>query len=66
VWRALKRLLSDEQGDTVVEYALLTAGVGLAGIATWPVLAAEIGHQYQNLDANTQELWEVPDPGAGS
>ena len=65
VWRTLQRLVHDERGHDVVEYALLSAAIGMAGIATWPLLAAEIGTQYRTLDANTQGVWEVPNPGAG-
>lgn len=60
----LKRLLSDDEGQDVLEYALLTASVGLIGIATWPLIAAGIGATYQQLDTNTQDLWEVPNPGS--
>ena len=60
-WR---RLLRDEDGQDVIEYALLTASVGLMGIATWPLIAAGIGATYQRLDAQTQDLWQVPDPGS--
>lgn len=58
------RLLREEDGQDVIEYALLTASVGLMGIATWPVITASIGATYQRLDAQTQDLWEVPDPGS--
>jgi Flp pilus assembly pilin Flp len=60
-WR---RLLRDEDGQDVIEYALLTASVGLMGIATWPLIAAGIGATYGRLDTQTQDLWEVPDPGS--
>ena len=60
-WR---RLLRDEDGQDVIEYALLTASVGLMGIATWPLIAAGIGATYERLDTQTQDLWEVPDPGS--
>jgi Flp pilus assembly pilin Flp len=60
-WR---RLLRDEDGQDVIEYALLTASIGLMGIATWPLIAAGIGATYQRLDTQTQDLWEVPDPGS--
>jgi Flp pilus assembly pilin Flp len=58
------RLLREEDGQDVVEYALLTASVGLMGIATWPLITASIGATYQRLDTQTQDLWEVPDPGS--
>lgn len=66
MWHALLHFMRDERGHDLVEYALLSAGIGLAGIATWPLLAVEIGTRYEILDTNTQGLWEVPDPGAGS
>jgi Flp pilus assembly pilin Flp len=61
VWR---RLLFDEDGQDVIEYALLTASVGLMGIATWPLVAAGIGATYQRLNTQTQGVWEVPNPGS--
>ena len=60
-WR---RLLRDEDGQDVIEYALLTASIGLAGIATWPLISVAIGATYQRLDTKTQGLWRVPDPGS--
>lgn len=65
MWHALHRLVDDERGQDVIEYALLTATIGLAGIATWPLFAAGVAAAYQAFDTNTQNLWEVPDPGAG-
>lgn len=58
------RLFFSEDAQDVVEYALLTAGIGLAGIATWPLIAAGIGNAYEALDADTQNIWEVPNPGS--
>ena len=61
----LELLLADD-GQDVIEYALLTATIGVAGIATWPLIEAAIGATYQQFDTDTQDLWEVPDPGAGA
>lgn len=55
----------DERGQDLIEYALLTAAVGVAGIATWPFIATSIGTAYRALDTNTQGLWEPPPPGGG-
>jgi Flp pilus assembly pilin Flp len=63
VW---SRLVDDQRGQDLVEYALLTAAVGLVAIATWPAVATSIGTAYRALDANTQGLWEPPPPGGGS
>jgi Flp pilus assembly pilin Flp len=60
---SIRRFLWDEAGQDLIEYALLTAGLGMAGIAAWPAIAAAVGDVYQELDGGTQNLWEVPDPG---
>ncbi len=62
----LARLIRDDDGQDLIEYALLTAGVGLAGLAAWPAITAAIGSTYQSFDAGSQGLWEVPSPGAGT
>ena len=54
----------DDDGQDVIEYALLTAAIGLAGIASWPLIETAIGNAYQQLNQQTQDLWEVPDPGS--
>ena len=58
-------LLRDESGQDLIEYALLTAAVGVAGIATWPTIANSIGTAYRALNLNTQALWAPPSPGGG-
>ena len=60
-WRCLLR---DEDGQDVIEYALLTASIGLAGIATWPLITTAIGVTYRRLDTKTQDIWQVRDPGS--
>lgn len=60
------RLVDDQRGQDLVEYALLTAAVGLVAIATWPAVATAIGTAYRRLDTNTQLLWEPDAPGGGS
>lgn len=62
----LARLVEDESGQDVIEYALLTAALGVVSAATWPVIASAIGTAYTALESNTQNLWEPPPPGGGS
>lgn len=64
-WHALRQLLRDERGQDLIEYALLTAAVGLAGAASWPLIEQAIGTAYRALDTNTQNLWEPPPPSGG-
>jgi Flp pilus assembly pilin Flp len=61
---ALRRLIGEDDGQDVVEYALLTAGIGIVSVATWPLIEAGIHNTYEALDADTQDVWEVPDPGS--
>lgn len=59
----LVRLFRSEDGQDLVEYALLTAGVGFAGLAAWPLVVSSLGTVYATLDQQTQDLWEPPNPG---
>ena len=58
----IRRLIRSEQGQDVIEYSLLTAGLGLAGIASWPAVTQAVSLAYQRLDGKTQKLWETPPP----
>ena len=58
------RLLRDDDGQDIVEYALLTASIGLIGISVWPMIAVGVGVAYKDFDDDIQALWEVPDPGS--
>ena len=64
--RLLATLLSDDRGQDTIEYVLLTAAIGLVSMATWPAIEAAIRDSYRQLDTNTQNLWEPPNPGGGS
>ena len=68
--RALRlavRLASEDHGQDLVEYALLTAAIGLAGIVAWPNIVDSMGDLYQGWDTGVQDLWEPVDPvGGGS
>jgi len=59
----LTRLMLDDQAQDLIEYALLSAGLGIAGLAAWPALQTALGDAYVRLDNNTQGLWEPPPPG---
>lgn len=61
----LNRLIVEERGQDIVEYALLTAAIGIAGILVWPLITNALGDAYALLDGQTQAIWEVPPPGEG-
>jgi Flp pilus assembly pilin Flp len=58
----LMRLFRDDGGQDVIEYALLSAGIGLAGVAVWPAITTAVGVAYQGFDTRTQDLWVAPPP----
>ena len=53
---------ADESGQDIVEYALLTALVGVASIVTWKALANSVGTVYLQVDSGTQSLTAPPNP----
>ena len=61
----LARLLRDEHGQDIIEYVLLTAGIGIVTIGIWPAIETAIRISYQTLDTNTQNLWVPDDPAGG-
>lgn len=62
----LQRLVRDERGQDVIEYALLAASLGLARAAAWPAIQTAIGTAYTNIGRNAYNLWEPPAPGGGT
>lgn len=58
----LKRFVADDGGQDLVEYALLTALIGIAAIATWQVIADRVGIAYAGSNTDVQALAEPADP----
>lgn len=56
------RLLVEEAGQDLVEYALLAGFIGVVGIALWQNIVAGIGTGYNSWDTGTQSLWEPSNP----
>ena len=62
----LLRFLLDESGQDLIEYALLTAFIGFAGMFVWTNIMATIGTKYSGWDTGVQGLSAcTPDPGGG-
>ena len=61
----LARLFDDDSGQDLVEYALLTVVVGLAGAVAAPQISDAIDFVYGTWVTETNDLWVSPDP-AGS
>jgi pilus assembly protein Flp/PilA len=62
----LQRLITDDSGEDLVEYALLGAIVGIASVVTWKLLATTVGDVYGAADADVQDVSAcTPNPGGG-
>jgi Flp pilus assembly pilin Flp len=62
----LLRFLQDDAGQDLIEYALLSATIGVAAVAAWNVIPPAIAAAYSNWDTNVQNLsCCTPDPGGG-
>ena len=62
--RHFRRWLHEEAGQDLVEYALLAAFVGLAGLAGFTAISTAIGTNYADSNTSVQDLWEIPAPPA--
>ena len=54
----LCRLIAEEQGQDLIEYALLTAAVSVATVLGIAALGGAINSVYTAWDTRTQDLWE--------
>jgi Flp pilus assembly pilin Flp len=58
------RLIADDEGQDLIEYALLTTVIGLACIAVFDVIRQSIATAYGTFNASANANWQPPDPGA--
>ena len=62
------RIVADDAGQDLVEYALLAGFIGLAGFAALNAIrgtAAGMYSSWLNPTTGVPGLWDPPDPGAG-
>ena len=57
--QAFLRIIHDEQGQDLVEYALIVAAVGLALITTVNTLAGGIASLYSSITADLSSIGAV-------
>lgn len=62
----LRRLVWEDSGSDLIEYALLSAFIGVCAVAAWINIPPAIAAAYANWDAGVQNLSAcTPDPGGG-
>ena len=59
------RLLADEDGQDLIEYALLTTVIGLAAIGVFDILRTSIRDVYGTWNASANNNWVPPPPTTG-
>ena len=59
----LRQLLVEERGQDLVEYGLLAALIGCAGVAIVPQIQAKLGATYTGWGTAIKNLWIPKDPG---
>lgn len=62
----LTRLIREDGGQDMVEYALLAAIVGVAGAATFPQIETAIGLAFTGTNDAAYNIWCPKDPGGGA
>jgi Flp pilus assembly pilin Flp len=60
--KILKGALIDDSGNDLLEYALLSALIGIAGAVGLALMPGIINAIYSSWDAATQAAWVPPDP----
>jgi Flp pilus assembly pilin Flp len=58
----LTRLVSEEKGQNITEYALLAAAISVLAIPTAPTIGSTINTVFRGIDTATQG---IPFPGGG-
>ena len=59
------RLFRDEQGQDLIEYALLTAVIGFAGLAVFATVLDVINNVYGSQETAVNDRWVPSDPAGG-
>ena len=62
----VRRFLTENDGADLIEYALLSAFIGVCAVAAWINIPPHIATAYTNWDAGVQTISScTPDPGGG-
>jgi pilus assembly protein Flp/PilA len=58
----IDRLIDDDSGQDLIEYALLTTFIGLAAIAVFDALRTSVGFVYGTWNTGANNVWRTPNP----
>ncbi len=57
-----RRFLADERGQDLVEYGLLAAIIGIAGILVLPLIGPKMANAFTVWGGNIYGAWQPPNP----
>jgi Flp pilus assembly pilin Flp len=60
--RVAGRLFTDDRGQDLIEYALLTGIIAIAGALVVPLIRDNMAAAYAAWNTNVQAIWEPPPP----
>ena len=58
----VRSVSSDDQGQDLLEYALLTGLIAVAAVLVFPTIQASMAEAYDGWNSNAQAIWEPPPP----
>ena len=61
----LLRRLKDDAGQDLIEYALLTGIIAIAGILVFPTIQSKMADAYEDWNDNAHAIAEAPPPSGG-
>jgi Flp pilus assembly pilin Flp len=62
VGRLLRQLVQDDSAQDLIEYALLTGIIAIAGILLFPTIQSSMATAYQGWNDNAYNISEAPPP----
>jgi hypothetical protein len=60
--RLMARMAACDDGQDLIEYALLTSIIAVGGALIFPSIRDRMGAAYQSWLAGAQAIWEAPPP----
>jgi Flp pilus assembly pilin Flp len=58
----IARLLADDDGQDLIEYALLTGLIAIAGVLVFPTIRTKMAAAYAGWNTGAQAIAEPPPP----
>jgi Flp pilus assembly pilin Flp len=65
ITRTVLRFVIDDAGQDLVEYALLSGIIGVAGVLLFPLIAGRMRAAYTGWQFGARAVWQPCSPGAG-